>query len=271
MSSGTKALLAAFGGLGLAGGAVAYDRSSGGHLSKVASEWYQNVEERVLDVAAPLTEPTREKLLPDFPPCPPGHENLRTLVVDLEDTLCHLEWDRKYGWRTAKRPGVDQFLMAMAKSYEVVIFTSGHFHFVEPIVMQLDPFGCVAHRLYRESTRFEKGKHIKDLTKLNRDLSRVIIVDDDLFNVTHQTENGIKVKPYKDVHDRSDATLLNLIPFLEDIVLRNVKDVRVELAKYEGKDVGEEFQKVLRARQQAKAERKKKGLGGAIRGGWLKK
>ena len=38
----------------------------------------------------------------DFPPLPPGHTALRTLVVDLEDTLVHLEWDRKFGWRTAR-------------------------------------------------------------------------------------------------------------------------------------------------------------------------
>ena len=46
-----------------------------------------------------------------------------TLVLDLEKTLVSSTWDRKYGWRHAKRPGVDKFLLDMAQYYEIVLYS----------------------------------------------------------------------------------------------------------------------------------------------------
>lgn len=93
------------------------------------------IHERFVD---PIVQPVREKLLPDFPE---GIEPLPTLVLDLEDTLVHMEWDRKYGWRVVKRPGLDTFLMRMAQSgYEIVIFTSGVFTTVGDIVFMVSDY-----------------------------------------------------------------------------------------------------------------------------------
>ncbi len=87
------------------------------------------IHERFVD---PIVQPVRDKLLPDFPE---GIEPFPTLVLDLEDTLVHMEWDRKYGWRVVKRPGLDAFLMRMAQSgYEIVLFTSGVFVNLETTV-----------------------------------------------------------------------------------------------------------------------------------------
>ena len=120
-SSSTNAVMGTIAALGLGAAGFAYYSKD--------SEQVKSMKRTVKSFLGGFTEPTREKLLPDFPPLPPGHTALRTLVVDLEDTLVHLEWDRKFGWRTAKRPGVDEFLMRMCRSYEIVVFTSGHFHF----------------------------------------------------------------------------------------------------------------------------------------------
>ncbi len=35
---------------------------------------------------------------------------MRTLVLDLDDTLIHSDWTRGRGWRTFKRPGAEDFL-----------------------------------------------------------------------------------------------------------------------------------------------------------------
>lgn len=90
------------------------------------------VNEKLLD---PIVQPVRDKLLPDFPE---NIEPFPTLVLDLEDTLVHMEWDRKYGWRIAKRPGLDAFLMKMAQTgYEIVIFTSGVYTSVGDVVVMV--------------------------------------------------------------------------------------------------------------------------------------
>lgn len=53
-------------------------------------------------------------LLADPPELPPGMIQ-RTLVLSLEDTLIHTQWDRQRGHRTQKRPGLDAFLAHMSQ------------------------------------------------------------------------------------------------------------------------------------------------------------
>ncbi len=49
---------------------------------------------------------------------------MRTLVLDLDDTLVHSDWTRGRGWRTFKRPGAEDFIRQLVQYYELVVFTS---------------------------------------------------------------------------------------------------------------------------------------------------
>lgn len=53
----------------------------------------------------------------------------------------------------------------------------------------------------------------QDLSKLNRDLKRVVIIDDESESFKLQPDNGIKVSEFKG--DSTDTELVQLIPFLE--------------------------------------------------------
>ena len=57
------------------------------------------------------------------------------------------------------------------------------------------PRPWTGRRLYRDSTLYKDGKHVRDLGKLNRDLSKVMLVtsDPDAFYIN--PENAIKVRP----------------------------------------------------------------------------
>ena len=46
--------------------------------------------------------------------------HVRTLVLDLDDTLIHSDWTRGRGWKTFKRPGAEDFIRNMAQYYELV-------------------------------------------------------------------------------------------------------------------------------------------------------
>lgn len=179
-----------------------------------------------------FTEPSREQLLPDPVPAFPGALPGRTLVIEL-DTLVHSSYDRQYGWRVAKRPGADAFLAYMSSFYEVVVFTSCLNTYADPILNKLDPNKNIAYRLYRPETKYEAGVHVKDLSHLNRDLSRVVVVDDDVKHVKHQPENALLVPKWSD--DTTDTALLDLVPFLEGLVQEDVADVRNELVTLQGK------------------------------------
>jgi len=58
-----------------------------------------------------------------------------TLVLDLEATLVSSTWDRKYGWRHAKRPGVDRFLMELAQYYEIILYSPSIEGIAGPVVL----------------------------------------------------------------------------------------------------------------------------------------
>lgn len=109
-------------------------------------------------------EPAFPKLLPDTDP---AWERPYTLVLSLEDLLVHSEWSREHGWRMAKRPGVDYFLRYLSQYYELVVFTSVPSVNGGPIIQKLDPYKVIMWPLFREATRYKKGKYIKvRVTKL---------------------------------------------------------------------------------------------------------
>ncbi|KAL2930460.1 Mitochondrial import inner membrane translocase subunit TIM50 [Bienertia sinuspersici] len=86
--------------------------------------------------------------------------------------------------------------------------------YVNPVCDRLDEKQCIAHRLSRAATRYESGNHYRDLSKLNRDPSRVIYISGHALENCLQPENCVEIKPWKS-DDMSDTTLLDFIPFLE--------------------------------------------------------
>eukprot|EP00190_Bangiopsis_sp_CCMP1999_P000528 CAMPEP_0198728788 /NCGR_PEP_ID=MMETSP1475-20131203/11720_1 /TAXON_ID= ORGANISM="Unidentified sp., Strain CCMP1999" /NCGR_SAMPLE_ID=MMETSP1475 /ASSEMBLY_ACC=CAM_ASM_001111 /LENGTH=368 /DNA_ID=CAMNT_0044491255 /DNA_START=86 /DNA_END=1189 /DNA_ORIENTATION=- len=225
--------------------------------------WAYFNQELVTEKIKYFTEPSREKLLPDPVPYP-GGKPLRTLVIELDDTLVHSMWSRSTGWRTTKRPGVEAFLAYLASFYEIVLFTSQLPSYADPVLDKLDPSGYIMHRLYRDATKYIGGVHIKDLSKLNRDLSRTIVIDADPAHFRLQPSNGVQVPKWD--RDPKDRALLDLIPFLEYIVREDIKDVRPLLASYAGTNVGDEFMK-RRASGAASAAAAAAGSGPARLGG----
>lgn len=162
-----------------------------------------------------------------------GAAPLRTLVIEL-DTLVHSSYNRQFGWRVAKRPGADAFLAYMSGFYEIVVFTSGHTSYADPILNRLDKDRMyVAYRLYRAETKYEGGVHRKDLAHLNRDLARVVLIDDEPEHFSRQPENAILVPAWED--DVADTALLDLIPFLEGLVQEDAPDVRPEIGALKGR------------------------------------
>ena len=71
----------------------------------------------------------------------------------------------------------------------------------------------IQHRLFRESTRSLNGQIVKDLSYLNRDLSKVIIIDTHPDHVSLHPDNAV-IPPKWDGSPR-DKGLVALIPFLE--------------------------------------------------------
>lgn len=202
---------------------------------------FNRLKARTGGVFNTFSEPVFENLLPD--PLPEPYGRPMTLVIGLEDILIHSEWTREHGWRTAKRPGVDYFLGYLAQFYEIVVFSNNYQFSAEKVIAKLDPYrASISHPLFREGSRYKDGKIVKDLAHLNRDLSKVIMIDCNSDAWSLQPDNAIPMKQWQGTP--GDKDLVKLIPLLEWIAASNVKDVRPILKSYQGTEsVPDEFAK----------------------------
>eukprot|EP00656_Telonema_subtile_P042885 TRINITY_DN488_c0_g1_i11.p1 TRINITY_DN488_c0_g1~~TRINITY_DN488_c0_g1_i11.p1 ORF type:complete len:308 (+),score=31.99 TRINITY_DN488_c0_g1_i11:143-1066(+) len=119
-----------------------------------------------------------------------------TLVLDLDETLCHVDSSKVL----KLRPAAGRFLEEVAEMYEVVIYTAAERWHADPILDELERSAGVpfAHRLYREHCQElgAKGAIVKDLRRIGRDMRRVLIVDNSPESFVLQPENGVPIESY---------------------------------------------------------------------------
>ena len=155
-----------------------------------------------------------------------------TLVIELDDTIISLQKDSRGLIVIIPRPGLKQFLREMNKIYEIIIFTSATSFYADPILNSVDKKQhFFKNRLYRKHTVFINNVYVKDLSKLGRDLSKIIIIDNQPENFQLQKENGIFIKSFFG-NDKNDKVLDYLMPILKNIANDPNNDVREELKKY---------------------------------------
>lgn len=164
-----------------------------------------------------IQEPSRDKLLPD-PLKPPYVQPKYTLVLEMKDVLVHPDWTYQTGWRFKKRPHVSAFLEQLAGEYEIVVYTADQGMTVFPILDALDPKGFIMYRLVRDATHFVDGHHVKNLDNLNRDLSKVIVIDWDANSTKLHPENTFNIDRW--IGNDDDTTLLDLVAFLKSKLIK---------------------------------------------------
>ncbi|KAL0964074.1 hypothetical protein UPYG_G00318060 [Umbra pygmaea] len=161
------------------------------------------------------------------------------VVLDLDETLVHssfkpvnnadfiipVEIDGTiHQVYVLKRPHVDEYLKRMGELFECVLFTASLSKYADPVSDLLDKCGAFHHRLFRESCVFHRGNYVKDLSRLGRDINKVVIVDNSPASYIFHPENAVPVASWFD--DMADTELLDLIPFFERLSkVDNVYDI----------------------------------------------
>jgi RNA polymerase II subunit A small phosphatase-like protein len=169
---------------------------------------------------------------------PPSQSFKLTVVLDLDETLVHATFiaPELYDFELAipcgehsvtvyvrTRPGVDEFIKAAFHEFDLFIFTASDLNYALPVLQKIHPSFPAERILGRAHCRLLNGFIVKDLTLFQRDLSRVILIDNSIQSFLLQPQNGLLITTW--VGDREDNILMNqLLPFLKSCV--TAPDVR---------------------------------------------
>lgn len=136
-----------------------------------------------------------------------------------------------------QRPHLHEFLHHVGNTYETHIFTAAMEVYAKPILDHLDPQGTLfCQRWYRDSCTPQQqqsqsqggavgGGYVKNLSLLEKDAARMVLVDNNPISFLANPENGILVSSF--YSDPNDNTLLAVLGLLQE--LDQEKDVRPSL------------------------------------------
>ncbi|KAF6839409.1 nif domain protein [Colletotrichum plurivorum] len=205
--------------------------------------------------------PRRQPSYLNIEPTDPKYQ--KTLILDLDETLIHsmskggrmstghmveVRLNQTYvgaGGQTSigpqhpilywvnKRPYCDDFLRRVCKWYNLVVFTASVQEYADPVIDWLEAERkFFSARYYRQHCTFRQGAFIKDLSSVEPDLSKVMILDNSPLSYLFHQDNAIPIQGW--INDPTDNELLHLVPLLEG--LQYVSDVRALLALRGGED-----------------------------------
>lgn len=168
-------------------------------------------------------------ILPSFKSNAKNSNKNYTLVLDMDETLIHFVVDNSSEGRLLYRPYLFDFLNQVSQLYEVVVYTASRKEYAD-IILNLIEFKIghkvFDYRLYREHTTLDNGSFIKDLSRLGRDLSRVVIVDNLAKSFEYQKRNGVLISTFVG-QNKTDRCLLDLGNILSEISQsKSTNDIR---------------------------------------------
>ena len=119
----------------------------------------------------------------------------------------------------------------------------------------------------------EDGVCIKRLDYMNRDIRKIVLIDDSEESSSKFPRNTLIIKPFENVNDKQDQSLIELIPLLHALVHEDVEDFRDVFDRLDHKkpihhshDIATEYK--MRVVQAKTNEYKKRyrGIGALIHG-----
>ena len=180
----------------------------------------------------------KNKISPPLLPLPCNNKKY-TLVLDITNTLINIKYADPQGQILIPnlRPGIFSFLNAVKPLYELVAFSSETKEFSDVILNEIEKNKkFFDFKLYKDHCTLYKNRFVKDITKLGRDIRKIIVVDDDENNFVLNKENGIKIKSFLGEENNTDTALFELKKILILFERMKLDDVRKGIKTYE-KDI----------------------------------
>ena len=178
-----------------------------------------------------INEYEKSKIEPPFIKTP--NKKDYTLVLDLDETLINIEFKDMSNNKCILhlRPGLFRFLSQVKPFYELITFTSASKEYAQPIINEIELKNkYFDYNFYREHSVINGNDFVKDISRIGRDMKRIIIVDNMEENFRLNRKNGIKIKPF--YGEQNDRVLDDLSRILIMIVKRGYDDVTTALQYY---------------------------------------
>ena len=157
-----------------------------------------------------------------------------TLVLDLGGTLINVKMDNNGRAFCHMRPGIISFLTGIKPYYEIVSYTKLSKEYSNLIIEQIENNRKLFdYNFYREHCVLVGRKFVKDISRIGRDMKKIIMVDDIPENLEKHYENGILILPYNGVEDNDeDRVLFELKKLLILFYKLGYEDLRNAIKSY---------------------------------------
>ena len=154
-------------------------------------------------------------------------EKKYTLILDLNKTLAFYNKEKIY-----LRNGLFSLLSMIKPYYELISFSCDPNDITENIIKEIESQKTYFdYKFTREHSILYENTLVKDISLIGRDVSKVIIIDDDENCFKLNKENGIKIKGFSG-NNKNDNVLFELKKILILIYKNNYDDIRVALKDF---------------------------------------
>ena len=167
------------------------------------------------------------KLSPPFLKKP--NDKKYTLILNLEEVFINRNSNGYYNIR----PGFFSFLKEIKPYYELISFTNESKYSSDCIIKKLEIKNkYFDYNLYREHLTFDGKDFVKDISKLGRDIKKIIIVDNCINEYKLNSENVIQIPRFLNESFKNNNILFELKKILFLIYKSGYDDIRIALKKY---------------------------------------
>ena len=155
-----------------------------------------------------------------------------SLVLDLDETLISLKLNKNNKGILKFRPYLFDFLNNLKPYYELISFTYGTRIYAEPILNEIESKKkYFDKKLFREHSIIIGKDFVKDISRIGRPMSKIVIIDNININYRLNQENGILICPFYEDNFKSDKALFELKNILLEIY-KKYDDIREGLLDF---------------------------------------
>ena len=199
--------------------------------SSKSSHYYGKIDKHNFKILKLINEYEKNKI--DAPFIKTSNKKKYTLVLDLDETLINIEFKDISSNKCILhlRPGLFGFLSKLKPFYELITFTSASKEYAQPIINEIESRNkYFDYTFFREHSVISGNDFVKDISRIGRDMKKIIIVDNMEQNFRLNKKNGIKIKPF--YGEQNDNILNELCKILIIIAKKGYDDLTKALEDF---------------------------------------